>query len=641
MTKFFIRITFIFFFSLVTWNLLESQELTGNLNYTQTSITAINVNNAEVTVPNTTGFAIADRVLIIQMQGAVINTTNTSAFGDVQDYNGAGSYEIATVCSVSDNQLVFENELLNTYDPAGVIQVIKIPQYTNLNITGILTASAWNGSQGGVLVLEAESITLSGDIDMNEKGFRGAAMENSTLNCTFINIFSGYFYDNPGNGAPKGEGISVLASSMAYGRGAAANGGGGGNDHNSGGGGGGNIGSGGPGGTNGETALFNCKGDYPGEGGKGLSSSNRIFPGGGGGAGHGNNNEATSGGNGGGIIILIAQSMTGNGVTISANGQTALNTSYGVGDLGGDGAGAGGAGGSVHLDIPSITGTITVETIGGNGGDVVHTGGANRCFGPGGGGAGGVVKFKGTASGSVTTVLTAGINGTNQVIGTTSSCLGSAQGSTPGLVGTVYENIAEVPTSTTNFADCSVLPVEVLAFLADRQKDKVELSWTTLSETNNNYFSLERSQNGIQFDQVSKIQGAGTTSERNEYSYTDNHPLTGQGYYRLAMVDYNGNKSYSKIQSVTFYNGPGRINIYPNPAQVGEDIFFSIDSKHSGTIGFQIFDMLGKMQYSGSEKIEKGENLLRLPIENSLGRTFIIKFKSGTYITTRKFVLLD
>jgi len=142
MTKFFIRITFIFFFSLATWNLLESQELTGTINYTQTSITAINANNAEVTVPNTTGFTIADRVLIIQVQGAVINTTNSSAFGDIQDYNGAGNYEIATVCSVSGNQLVFENELLNTYDPAGVIQVIKIPQYSNLNITGTLTASA-------------------------------------------------------------------------------------------------------------------------------------------------------------------------------------------------------------------------------------------------------------------------------------------------------------------------------------------------------------------------------------------------------------------------------------------------------------------------------------------------------------------
>ncbi len=618
----------------------KAQTLSGTLTYTQTRVTAFNANNAEITVTSTTGFAIGDRVLLIQMQGAVVNTSNNSSFGNVTDYNGAGSYEVAIVCWVNGNQLIFEHELLNDYDPSGIVQAINIPQYDNLVINGTLTSPAWNGIDGGVLVLEAKTIELQADIDMSERGFRGATMEDSDFNCTWLTIFNDYSYDNPGSGAPKGEGIVNLPPNISYGKGAAANGGGGGNDHNSGGGGGGNLGNGGQGGTNGASGFFDCKGNHPGVGGKGLSSVDKIFLGGGGGAGHGNNNEATSGGNGGGIIILLSPSLVGNGYAIRSNGESALNTSYGPGDLGGDGAGAGGSGGSVHLDISSISGNLTIEVVGGDGGDVVHTDNGDRCFGPGGGGAGGVIKASGSIPGTVTMIINGGANGTNEILGGTCSCPGSAQGAASGQVGIVLPGVGSVPQSNVNYTGCNILPVELLTFEAFGQKDLVEVFWTTLGEFDNDYFLIERSRGGIDFETIGQLQGAGNSLVRIDYVFTDDKPLEGLSYYRLVTVDFDGKRHYSPVRAVKFYDEI-ELTIFPNPAKVGKDLTVAFVAPSTGELQLKVFDMMGRMVTSQSFEMESGENQITVSSLDLPCGSYLLKLESGRFVVSGKLVVVE
>lgn len=633
------RCLLVFFLSILHYTLI-GQTLSGTLSYTQTRATAFHANNAEITVVNSSGFAIADKVLIIQMQGAVVNTSNSSSFGNVTDYNGAGAYETATVCWVNGNQVIFENQMLNNYDPSGIVQVIKIPQYNNLIINGTLTAPAWDGTEGGVLVLEANTIDLQADIDMSEKGFRGATMEDSDYNCTWVVASNDFYYDNPGRGAPKGEGIVDLPANISYGKGAAANGGGGGNDHNSGGGGGGNIGSGGAGGTNGATGIFDCKGNHPGVGGKGLTSTNRIFLGGGGGAGHGNNEEATSGGNGGGIIILISSNLVGNGYTISSNGETALNTSYGPGDPGGDGAGAGGAGGSVHLDVTNISGNLTVEVVGGDGGDVVHTDSGNRCFGPGGGGSGGMIKATGSIPGSVTMNITAGINGVNGVLGSgTTSCLGSAESSAAGNVGIILPGAGAVPASNVDYVGCDILPVELLSFNAIGRESSVEVYWSTQTEFNNDFFIVESSKNGRDFESLEQVQGAGNSFERQEYSYTDHSPMDGISYYRLVTVDFDGTRHYSPIRAVQRY-GEIDLEIFPNPGKAGAILNLAFEAHNSGSLEMRIFDMVGGVVVSQAFEFQKGENQLTLSTIDLSQGTYMVRLESRQFVVTRKFLVV-
>lgn len=97
-----------------------------------------------------------------------------------------------------------------------------------------------------------------------------------------------------------------------------------------------------------------------------------------------------------------------------------------------------------------------------------------------------------------------------------------------------------------------LLPVELASFTATCEESKsVLVQWETWSEFNNEYFSVERSSDGIQFTEVYRMPGAGTASSGEKYSWMDTNPLSGIAYYRLSDHAYNGNKTYSPAVSVS------------------------------------------------------------------------------------------
>ncbi|RMG73340.1 MAG: hypothetical protein D6722_03975, partial [Bacteroidetes bacterium] len=201
------------------------------------AVTALNPAANSLTIANPAPFAFGDRVLLIQMQGAVMNETNTASFGAITNLNGAGSYEFGTICDLSGNTVSLVNGLVNTYDANGSLQLIRVPQYIDVEVTGTLQAQPWNGTTGGVLVFEATgTVQLQADIDLSGAGFRGGAFANSTLACSFFSNSPDYFYSLASEeGGEKGEGIATLLPNKETGRGPQVQGGGGGNSHNSGG----------------------------------------------------------------------------------------------------------------------------------------------------------------------------------------------------------------------------------------------------------------------------------------------------------------------------------------------------------------------------------------------------------------------
>ena len=102
------------------------------------------------------------------------------------------------------------------------------------------------------------------------------------------------------------------------------------------------------------------------------------------------------------------------------------------------------------------------------------------------------------------------------------------------------------------------LPVELTEFTAERAGSTVALNWTTLTETNNDYFVTQRSGNGVQFESLAEILGAGTTVVPQYYNYVDENPLTGISYYRLKQTDFNGKYEYSHVVPVYFQNGANK-----------------------------------------------------------------------------------
>ena len=374
-----------------------------------------------------------DRVLIIQMQNALISEDNTMAYGDGvnndliasgwKDVRNTGEYEFAIVGSNSGNTIQLTQPLQKSYSADGVFQVVYSPVYDNVTLTGLVDAYEWDGYCGGIVTFDARTLNLNNQtIDVSSQGFRKGKKNSNTVTIPYY--WGVYCTDNDQYFGEKGEGIAgapkgsysgmskrlyspeniSTKSGGSFGRGAPGNAGGSGVSHNSGGGGGANIGSGGQGGasyggnnvsgdmtrywantsTNGMTYADMNLGYYPNGGmggtGSGAPDPFRIWMGGAGGGGHQNNDAASGGSNGGGIILATARVVRGIG-HFYADGVSAGNS-------GNDGAGGGGAGGTIVFGFNDQSGaTITYSAKGGNGGSVT----APDVHGPAGGGGGGAI----------------------------------------------------------------------------------------------------------------------------------------------------------------------------------------------------------------------------------------------------------
>ncbi|MEO8133624.1 MAG: DUF6701 domain-containing protein [Betaproteobacteria bacterium] len=445
-----------------------------------------------------TPISAGDMLLIMQMQGAAIDSSNTGTYGTASSLS-AGTYEYVIASNavpLSGGTLTTSCRTLNAYTSAAAstasgqstFQVIRVPVFASYTLASI-TALAWNGSTGGVLAFDVTgALNLnSTTISVTGLGFRGGAGRNSTTG-SGANTDYRTPVTNLANGS-KGEGIAgtpyyVLTSTNtlvttgidgypngSFARGAPVNGGGGGtdinptaNDQNPGGGGGANAGSGGQGGIGwcpgfnttaptygcgiaGQVSAINPGGSTGGFGGKSVTGlgATRLTMGGGGGAGTTNNATgangalSTSGVPGGGIIMVRAGSMTGTG-TFNANGKDGDIT------VANDGAGGGGAGGAVMISAASGMSGLTINATGGIGGSTLVPASQVPAttatpHGPGGGGGGGVILTSGAPAGASSAA--GGSNGVTYNNGT----LFGAYGSTPGSSGSLISALtaASIP----------------------------------------------------------------------------------------------------------------------------------------------------------------------------------------------------
>lgn len=128
--------------------------------------------------------------------------------------------------------------------------------------------------------------------------------------------------------------------------------------------------------------------------------------------------------------------------------------------------------------------------------------------------------------------------------------------------GATYWNHAD------DFEFAVILPVNIQEFTAERANKNVDLRWFTEQELNNDYYSLQHSLNGVEWVELDQIQGKGTTEELSSYQYLHEDPLAGVNYYRLAQVDFDGNKTWSEVRAVKFeVDQQQNVVLYPNPSK--------------------------------------------------------------------------
>jgi hypothetical protein len=193
-----------------------------------------------------------------------------------------------------------------------------------------------------------------------------------------------------------------------------------------------------------------------------------------------------------------------------------------------------------------------------------------------------------------------------------------------------YTVTTNVPSSPLQCLDCSKsvcfnvtaadlvscivpLPIGLLSFTAQQLTKEVQLNWQTSTETNNDYFVIEKSIDGIVFNEIGKIKGAGTSSLPLSYLYYDSEAPYGDVYYRLKQVDYNGHFTLSKLVFVGA--NPNNILIFPNP----NSGVFTLKSKARSQV--KIENVLGEIVF---EKIMSAGEETRIDIsEVSEGLYFI------------------
>lgn len=175
---------------------------------------------------------------------------------------------------------------------------------------------------------------------------------------------------------------------------------------------------------------------------------------------------------------------------------------------------------------------------------------------------------------------------------------------------------------TTNTSQ-TPLPIELLNFNVKTTNDEsVKIFWQTASETNNDYFSIERSQNGYDWNEISRIDGAGNSSSQLDYTTYDLNPFKGISYYRLKQTDFDGEFSFSTIKSIN--NSSNNLTeIYPNPTS--NKITLIGDSYELEIIN--VYNIVG-------ENVTNQTTL----IENNNGKIIIdfSKLSTGTYYIRTK-----
>jgi hypothetical protein len=151
------------------------------------------------------------------------------------------------------------------------------------------------------------------------------------------------------------------------------------------------------------------------------------------------------------------------------------------------------------------------------------------------------------------------------------------------------------------------LPIELLSFGATENQGSVYLEWVTLSETNNHYFTILRSANGISFSPVTNIQGAGNSNTTLSYSYNDLSPYTGINYYLLRQTDFDGTTSESHIIAVEVFNlGNGAFSVLYHSGHMHVSLPWESEKKAD----YFIFDIMGRPLKSGSFVHTPGKNNL-------------------------------
>ncbi len=185
-----------------------------------------------------------------------------------------------------------------------------------------------------------------------------------------------------------------------------------------------------------------------------------------------------------------------------------------------------------------------------------------------------------------------------------------------------------------------ILPVELISFTGEVTDHGNLIQWTTDSEYNNDYFSLEKSFDGLGFAEITRLDGSENTLMQSHYQYLDDNRFAGDNYYRLRQVNLDGSFGYSNV--ILLQNeivSPVFNAVTPNPSSGA--ITISLSTSQGGLADFSVIDLFGRDLFRYSKYIETGKALIDINLTHLPKGIYFIRcsLKEYGFVDLEKIIL--
>jgi hypothetical protein len=187
-------------------------------------------------------------------------------------------------------------------------------------------------------------------------------------------------------------------------------------------------------------------------------------------------------------------------------------------------------------------------------------------------------------------------------------------------------------TLTATGPSCLSLPIDFSSLNVVKQTTSTLLSFSTASERNNDFFAIERSNDGRTFEEIGQVKGAGTSQAPQYYTFTDKQPLPGKNYYRLRQVDFDGKVAYSAVVNVVFSQS-GDIRLAPSPAT--DLVLVQLDQPATEDGLWQVFDVAGRLVQSGNWAAET--DVVSIHVGTLAEGMYTFRFTMGQTVQVKQF----
>ncbi len=183
----------------------------------------------------------------------------------------------------------------------------------------------------------------------------------------------------------------------------------------------------------------------------------------------------------------------------------------------------------------------------------------------------------------------------------------------------------------------SALPIQLVDFQAFAKQENIILEWETASEQNNRGFEIQRNLNGQAWEIVGFVNGAGNSSEAKTYLFTDAPRATGNIYYRLRQMDFDGKEEFSPVRNVELESFIGDWSAYPNPL-VGKQLTLENTNAPDGIIKWQIFSIAGALIQEGTFAATLSNKNYHIQLNQSLTGIYNLVLRHGNHSKTIRLI---